>query len=328
MAHPLHRWAACRSIQGRVSWEFDRVALVGAGAVGLYYGGRLAQTGEDVRFLLRGDFDAIARDGLQVESVHGDFKLTQLAGYCRAEDIGAVDLVIVAWKATANAHLAHVLPPLLHANTQVLTLQNGLGNCEALAAIVGPQRVLGGLCFVCINRVGPGHVRHSAGGRVSLGEWQADGRGRAVELARRFKAAGIPAGAVADLAQAQWEKLLWNVPFNGLAVAEGGVTTDVLLASPQMEAEIRALMAEVIAAARGLGLTLADDLIDFNVERTRPMGPYRPSSMIDFVAGQEVELGPIWEEPLRRGQQEGVPMPHLEHLLGRIRARLAARCGS
>jgi len=301
------------------------VAVVGTGAVGLYYGGRLAQAGENVRFLLRADFDTVARAGLRVDSVHGDFVLPQVAGFRSAAEIGPVDLVMVAWKATANSHLASVLPPLLHADTQVLTLQNGLGNCEALAEIVGSQRVLGGLCFVCINRVAPGYVRHTAGGRVSLGEWRADGRGRVLELARRFKAAGIPAAAVDNLAQSQWEKLVWNVPFNGLAVAEGGVTTDVLLASRQTEDEIRALMAEVIAAARALGLALSDELIDFNVERTRPMGPYRPSSMIDFLEGREVELGPIWEEPLRRATQAGVPMPHLERLLNRIRERLACR---
>ena len=195
-----------------------------------------------------------------------------------------------------------------------------------MAAIVGPNRVLGGLCFVCINRLAAGHVRHSAGGRVSLGEWQVDGRGRAAELARRFKAAGIPSEAVANLAHSQWEKLVWNVPFNGLAVAEGGVTTDILLASSDTQAEIRALMAEVIAAARAQGLPLADDLIESNISRTLPMGPYRPSSLIDFLDGQEVEVGPIWEEPLRRGQQAGVAMPRLEHLLGRIQARLAERC--
>jgi len=308
-----------------VSWEFNSVALVGSGAVGLYYGGRLAQAGEDVRFLLRTDFETMACSGLRVDSVHGDFSLPRVAGFRRAEDMGPVDLVIVAWKATANAHLASVLPPLLHADTQVLTLQNGLGNCEALAAIVGPQRVLGGLCFVCINRLSAGHVRHSAGGRVALGEWQPDGRGRAAAVARRLVAAGIPSEAVDNLVQSQWEKLVWNVPFNGLAVAEGGVTTDVLLASPEMEAEIRALMSEVIAAARALGHPLGDELINFNINRTRPMGAYRPSSMIDFLGGQEVELGSIWEEPLRRAQQAGVPMPRLEHLLGRIRLRLAAR---
>jgi 2-dehydropantoate 2-reductase len=146
-----------------------------------------------------------------------------------------------------------------------------------------------------------------------------------MEIARRFKAAGIPAEAVADLATAQWQKLVWNVPFNGLAIAAGGVTTDVLLANPETEAEMRGLMAEVVAAARALGLPLTDDLIDFNIERTRPMGPYRPSSMIDYLAGQEVEIEPIWQEPLRRARQAGVPMPRLERLVAQIKSRLATR---
>jgi len=308
-----------------VNWTYQSVAIVGSGAVGLYYGARLAAAGEDVRFLLRSDFAAISRDGLKVASVHGDLDLPKVKAYRSAAEIGPVDLVIVAWKTTSNDQLAAVLPPLLHANTQVLTLQNGLGNCESLAAIVGPGRVLGGLCFVCINRSAPGQVVHSAGGRVSLGEWQPDGTGRAAELERRFKAAKIQAVAVDDLAKAQWDKLVWNIPFNGLSVAEGGVTTDRLLATPQGEAKLRALMGEVVAAAQALGLDLSEDLIDFHIERTRPMGPYRTSSMIDFVEGREVEVGPIWDEPLRRARAAGVAMPLTEQLLRRIHEQLAER---
>jgi len=302
-----------------MDWTFRSVAVVGSGAIGLYYGGRLAAAGQDVRFLLRADFEAISGSGLKVESVHGDFELPQVRGFRTAAEIGPVDLVIVAWKATANGHLGEVLPPLLHAQTQVLTLQNGLGNCENVAAITGPDRVLGGLCFVCINRITPGFVRHSAGARVDLGEWRTGIPDRAAEVVRRFKAAGVPAVAVANLQQAQWEKLVWNIPFNGLSVAEGGVTTDVLLASSATELEIRTLMAEVIAAGRALGLALSDDMIDYNINRTRPMGPYRTSSMIDFVAGREVELIPIWEEPVRQALAAGCPMPHTANLLGRIR---------
>ncbi len=308
--------------------DFRKVALVGSGAIGLYYGGRLAAAGEDVSFLLRSDYDAIARDGLTVESAHGDFSLPGVKGFRTAEEIGPVDLVIVAWKTTANSQLAAVLPPLLHAGTRVLTLQNGLGNCELLADIVGPERVLGGLCFVCINRLSPGVISHSAGGRMTLGEWRPGGGGRLPELERRFKAAGIQAVAVGNLEKSQWEKLIWNIPFNGLSVAEGGVTTEVLLADSAIEAEIRGLMTEVVAAAHALGLDLDEKLIDSNIERTRPMGPYRTSSMIDFVAGREVEVAPIWEEPLRRATAAGVAMPRLTVLLERIRRRLDERdCG-
>jgi 2-dehydropantoate 2-reductase len=305
-----------------VSWTFNKVAVVGSGAIGLYYGGRLAAAGEDVAFLVRSDHDAISRGGLKVKSIHGDFELPHVKVARTPEEIGPVDLVIVAWKATANPHLAATLPPLLHEGTQVITLQNGLGNCECIAAITGPERVLGGLCFVCINRISPGLIHHSGGGRVSIGEWRPGIRGRAAEIARRFKAAGIHGTAVDNLEQAQWEKLIWNIPFNGLSVAEGGVTTDVLLATADDETRIRRLMEEVIAAGRALGLELADDLIDSNIDRTRPMGAYRTSSMIDFIEGREVEVGPIWQEPLRRAKAAGVAMPHTEALLRRIEARV------
>jgi 2-dehydropantoate 2-reductase len=306
-----------------MNWTFGSVALVGAGAVGLYYGARLAAAGEDVRFLLKSDYDVVKADGIRLESVAGDLHLPRVKAFRSPEEIGPVDLVIVAWKTTSNHLLGEVLPPLLHEDTQVLTLQNGLGNCEQIAEIVGADRVLGALCFVCLNRLSPGFVSHTAGGRISVGDFVNDGRGPAAEIARRFSAAGIPADAAPSLAAAQWTKLVWNIPFNGLAIAEGGVTTDVLLATQGVEAEIRALMAEVIAAARAQGLPLEDSLIGFNVERTRPMGPYRPSSMIDYVEGREVEFDSIWGEPLRRAKAAGVAVPHLERLAQRIQERLS-----
>ena len=308
-----------------MSWTFQSVAIVGSGAVGLYFGSRLAAAGEDVRFLMRSDFEAISKNGLKVESIHGDFELPRVKAFRTPEEIGPVDLVIVAWKATANDQLVTVLPPLLHEKTQVLTLQNGLGNCESIAKITGPDRVLGGLCFVCINRISPGIVSHSGGGRISIGEWREGESGRAVELAKRFQAAKIQGFVVENLRKSQWEKLIWNIPFNGLSVAEGGVTTDVLLGENGMEAELLSLMTEVVQAARAQGLDLEDGLIDSNIERTRPMGAYRTSSMIDFVEGREVEVAPIWEEPLRRAKEAGVAMPHTENLLRRIRERLLSR---
>jgi 2-dehydropantoate 2-reductase len=308
-----------------MKWDFNSVAIIGSGAIGLYYGGRLAEAGVDVRFLARSDYDHLKKLGLEVESIAGNFHLPNISAFNKPEDIGLVDLVIVAWKATANDALAFVLPPLMHANTQVLTLQNGLGNCEQIAEIVDADRVYGGLCFVCINRSAHGTIRHSAGGRMTIGKFSNGNLDNAERITQRFKAANIPATAVNDLAKAQWEKLIWNIPFNGLAVAEGGVTTDVLLANPIIETEIRTLMQEVITASAAQGVLLDQSLIESNIERTRPMGPYQPSTMIDFIEGRELELGPIWQEPLRRAIAAGVKMPALQKLLTRIQAQLANR---
>ena len=306
-------------------WDFQSVAVVGSGAIGLYYGARLAASGKDVRFLLRSDFDAVMRDGIRIESVHGDLSLQQVSGFSSPAEIGPVDLVVVAWKATSNHLLEIVLPPLLHPGTQVLTLQNGLGNCEQLAEICGPERVLGGLCFVCCNRTGPGQVRHSAGGKVAVGEFAAGVEGRAANIASAFKQANVPASVALNLHQAQWEKLVWNIPFNGLSVAMGGVTTGEILDSPECEARVARLMTEVVHAARAQGLPLDDSLVSFNIERTRPMGPYRTSSMIDFIEGREVELDNIWRIPCQRARAACCPMPETEQLLGEIEATINAR---
>jgi len=303
---------------------FSSIAIVGSGAIGLYYGGRLAEAGHDVRFLLRSDYDAITADGLRCESVHGDFHLHPVKAYRSAEEIGPVDLVIVAWKATSNDLLGSVLPPLLHENTQVVTLQNGLGNCESIAAITGADRVLGALCFVCINRLASGFIHHSAGGRMAIGEFAAGVPGRAAALAAMFAAAKVDTVVENNVEETVWKKLIWNVPFNGLAIAEGGKTTDALLADPAIVAEIRALMEEVVAAAAARGFMLDPNLIDWNIDRTRPMGPYRPSSLIDWQEGREVEIDAIWAEPLGRAKASGLTLPHWEKLIARIRDACAS----
>jgi len=304
---------------------FGSVAVVGAGAVGLYYGGRLAAAGEDVRFLVRSDYEGMREKGLTVESIHGDFRLGDPQIIRSAAEIGPVDLVIVTWKATANAHYEDVITPLRHEQTVVLTLQNGLGNTERLGELFGPENVMGGLCFVCINRIEPGLVRHTGGGPVVVGEVVGGSMGRLDALVERFRAAGIDCRAVEDLSLAQWMKLVWNVPFNGLTIAEGGIDTEALLAMPDGEEKVRGLMREVLAGAKALGREIPEDFMDQQVEVTRPMGKYRPSSMIDYVEGRDVEVEGIWEEPLRRAKAAGAELPQWEELLGRIRRRLEER---
>lgn len=302
-----------------------RIAIVGAGAVGLYYGARLAAHGEDVHFLVRSDYEVVKARGIRVDSVDGDLALNPVHAFTDSIKLGTVDWVIVAWKATANDRLAEVLGPLVGPRTRILTLQNGLGSDELLGDLFGREKILGGLCFVCINRIGPGHVEHTAGGKITVGELEpVDGGNRARSAVEAFKAAGIPSQFAESLGQAQWRKLVWNIPFNGLAIAEGGVTTDRILGELGLESEVRALMAEVIGVAGAKGYKIGDEVIDFEVERTRPMGPYRPSSMIDFVEGKPVEFDAIWGEPLAQAKAAGVAVPHLEQLVDRIRTKLTA----
>ena len=125
-----------------------------------------------------------------------------------------------------------------------------------------------------------------------------------------------------------WKKLCWNVPFNGLSIAAGGVTTDRIVGDPSLRSRARRLMDEVAAAASARGHVFDEKHIRWQLEMTDGMGPYRPSSLIDYLAGREVEVEGIWGEPLRRGEAAGVAMPEMRALLNEIRGRLASRDSS
>lgn len=307
--------------------QFKRIAVVGSGALGLYYGGRLARAGgaggaERVAFLARGDLEVLREKGVTVKAPDGEFTVPadKVKIAATPEEIGPVDLVIVTLKATANGQLAKLLPPLLHERTVVLNLQNGLGVDEQVAAVAGAERTAGGLCFVCVNRIAPGVAECTMAGQIVIGEFAGAVNERTRALAELFVNAGVKMSVSESLLEVRWRKLVWNVPFNGLAVAGGGITTDVILQSAEKEAEVWALMREVQAAAAAYGVVIPEDFVVDQVERTRPMGPYKPSTMIDFLDGKPLEVEPIWGEPLRRAKAKGVSTPRLEALYARLKA--------
>ncbi|MCC6354229.1 MAG: 2-dehydropantoate 2-reductase [Verrucomicrobiae bacterium] len=299
--------------------SLGRLAVVGSGAVGLYYGGCLARWGAEVHFLMRRDYAHAVERGIAVESALGNFEIRPAHCHREAGTIGACDLVIVAAKATANRDLPPQVAPLLGPGTAILTLQNGLGNEEWLASHFGAPRVMGGTCFVCLNRVGPARVAHYDHGLVVLGEFAGAATGRARALAEAFRRAGVPCEVTDDLALTRWKKLVWNVPFNGLAISEGGATVEDVLGDPALLARARALMGEVIASAGALGHAIQAGFAEEMVARSRTMGPYRPSSLLDYEAGRDVEVEAIWGEALRRGRGAGVAMPELERLYGKLK---------
>ena len=190
-----------------------KIAVVGCGALGSYYGAKLCAAGHQVYFLLRSDYDVVKESGVAIESVNGDFHVRPECARA-PEEIGPSDLVLVCLKTTANHVLPKLLPPLVGPNTSVLTLQNGLGNEAAVAAIVGAEKTLGGICFVCLNRIAPGHIRHLAHGNVVIGEYGRPPMARTQNIWETIEGTGVPCKVAANLEQARWEKLVWNIPFN------------------------------------------------------------------------------------------------------------------
>jgi 2-dehydropantoate 2-reductase len=311
-----------------------KIAVVGCGAVGSYYGAMLCCAGREVHFLLRSDFEAVRQKGVTIRSPAGNFTIHPQCAKT-PEAIGLSDLVLIGLKTTANDQFPKLLPPLVGPQTAVATLQNGLGNTEQLARLFSPEQILSGLCFVCLNRVEPGVIHHLEYGMIVLGEFQRRAGPRTHGLAAMFRDAGVPCKVTDNLARAQWEKLVWNIPFNGLGVAGAAgydaltqlpsaishlrsvgpvLTTDKLLADPRWEKLLRDLMLEVIAAAGALGFEIPASYAEEQIERTRTMGAYRASTLIDFERHQPLELEGMFLEPLRRAQAAGVPVPRLAAL--------------
>ena len=309
-----------------------RIAVVGCGAVGSFYGAKLCHAGQDVQFVLRSDYDVVRQQGVLIRSFQGDFTVRPRCAF-RPEDVGFADLVLIGLKTTANDQFAKLLPPLVSERTVVLTLQNGLGNEEQLARLFPAGQILGGLCFVCLNRLEPGVIHHLDHGQVVIGEFQRPPEPRTHDIASLFRQAGVPCGVTVNLAKTHWEKLVWNIPFNGLGVAGTAgyeavvrgqlpagarrghcLTTDRLLDDPLWAKLVRELMLEVISTARALGMGIMGDAVEEFVARTRTMGAYKASTLLDFEHGRPLELESLFLEPLRQAKRAGIPTPRLENL--------------
>lgn len=290
-----------------------RYVVVGCGAVGGLYGARLAAAGHPLGFLARSDVDVLRRDGLRLDSVDGDLHLPPGAFAVATDptDLGVADVVVVALKTTANGSLAALLPPLVGPGTTVVVLQNGLGvEAAADAAAPAAAAVVGGMCFVCSAKVGPGHVAHQDYGAVTLGVRR--GPVEAAEpVAADLRAAGVEAVVAPDLVTARWTKLLWNIPFNGLTALHG-VGTDVLLR--ERRDEVEALMAEVVAGGRACGAAIDGATAADMVVRTEAMVPYRTSMALDLAAGRPLEHDAIHGAALEAAAGAGVAMPLVDAL--------------
>jgi len=294
-----------------------QIGIIGAGALGLYYGSMLQRSGNQVHFLLRRDYETISAVGLKVFSINGDFCLTEVNCSKTAAEIGKVELVLVGLKTFSNQDLIELVRPLVGTETAILTLQNGLGNEDLLAAAFGAEQVLGGVAFLCSNRGLPGEVHHLGEGRIRFGEVTGAISERCQQLAKLFAEAGIPCEVSDDLTRIRWEKLVWNIPFNGLCALTGKSVTELLLHAPTRQLVV-SMMHEVISAANRQQVKCQIDAVPF-IERmliaSDAMTDYQPSMMIDRLEGRPLELESIYRIPLERATATGTAMPQVDMLL-------------
>lgn len=297
------------------------IGIIGTGAIGGFYGVMLARAGFDVHFLLRSEFSAVAEHGLHVDSApHGALTLNPVQAYSSAEDMPPCDWLLVGAKTTSNAGLAPAIIKVAAPNAKVLLLQNGLDVEDSLRALLPDTlHLLGGLCLICVHRTGPGAITHQALGAVNVGYHSGpagDEQARMAiveEGAGLFRSAGIDSQAMANLQQARWQKLVWNIPYNGLSVLLGAGTT-ALMADADSRELIKALMAEVVRGAKACGHDMPAGYADYLFMMTEKMPDYWPSMHHDFLHKRPLELAAIYARPLAVAKAAGCELPRIESL--------------
>jgi 2-dehydropantoate 2-reductase len=293
-------------------------AIVGVGAIGGYYGGLLHRSGQDVHFLLHSDYEHVRQHGFLLETARFKEHYSNLPIYRDASEMPRCDVVIVALKTTANHLLPKLLPPIVKDGGAVLVLQNGLGSEDEVHAVVPQARILGGLCFICSGKVGPGHVRQTEYGSIRMGQYRPDGQPAGItpllkDVAEDFRRTGLEIALEEDLLAARWKKLVWNVPFNGLSVVLN-TSTDRLVQTPATRELCRALMNEVVQGAAACGHPVEASFIEKMFADTDRMKPYFPSMKTDFDQRRPLEIEHIYGHPLQEAKKHGLAMPRVETL--------------
>lgn len=295
-----------------------KYAIIGTGAVGGYYGGRLAHAGNEVHFLLHSDYDYVREHGLQVDSCDGSFHLDSPNIYRSTGDMPQVDVVIVALKTTRNHVLKELLPPLLHPETLVLLIQNGIGPEPILQQQFPNLYLAAGLAFICSAKTEPGRVNHQCYGSINIGNYSCKNQQIVDRLIQDFTEAGIKAASI-EYHEARWKKAVWNMPFNGMTVVMDA-QTDRLLTNPATMRLIRRQMMEVIGAARALGVEgLDESFADRMIEMTLSMTPYSPSMKLDYDFHRPMEIEYLYSNAIAEAHRAGYAMPCLEMLEAQLR---------
>ena len=295
-----------------------RYAIIGTGAIGGFYGGRLSRAGNDVHFLLHTDYEYVLEHGLQIDSCDGSFHLDRVNAYSSTDQMPEVDVILVCLKSTREHLLAQMLPPIIRNTPLVVLIQNGIGLEADLQQQFPLLPIAAGLAFICSGKTGPGRIHHQCYGSINIGNYSCSDQQFVDRLIAEFRQAGIETNPV-EYYEARWKKAVWNMPFNGMTVALD-TTTNLLLSNPSTRQLIREQMMEVVGAARALGISGVDEpFVEKMIQMTDEMTPYKPSMKLDFDNRRPMEIEYLYSRGISEARAAGSPMPRLEMLEQELR---------
>ncbi|MGH7351529.1 MAG: 2-dehydropantoate 2-reductase, partial [Candidatus Methylomirabilales bacterium] len=297
-----------------------KIAVMGAGAVGGYFGALLHRGGLDVTLIARGrHLEAIKAHGLRIKSTEGDLTVPAKA-VGDPSAVGPVDLILFCVKSYDTESAARQCMPIVQESTAILCLQNGVDNEEKIAMVAGGEKVLGGVAYIGAGVSEPGVVVHTAEGRIVFGEMHGGVSERVRRLDQVFRDAGFPAEVSSNVKAILWGKLCWNAAFNALNTLVGGEVR-VLVERPETRTLARQVMEEVRAVAIANGVLLSEDLVERLLSWTdTATGAMKTSTRQDLEAGKALEVEALNGAVVRKGEAAGVPTPFNFALYALLRA--------
>ena len=297
-----------------------RILAVGTGAIGGFYGGKLAQAGARVSTLCRSDYETVKSEGIRVASTFGDFHFTpeKVLGDL-SEYSPPPDYILVGLKVLPEIDTAEIIRDVVGPGTAILLLQNGVEIEESVARAFPNNEIISGLAFICVTRTDPGHIVHVDFGRLVVGRFPAGKSDKTDHLARLFNESGVPCTESEDVVTDRWRKLVWNAPFNPISVLAGGADTKTMVDSPESLELARQVMEEVCRIAEAEGHPLPAGVVEENIEGTRRMSPYKSSMLVDFEAGRPMEVEAILGNGIRAAKRHKIAVPHMESLYGLLK---------
>ncbi len=299
----------------------NKALIIGAGAIGVFYGSLLAKAGAEVAVVCRSEYEHVKQHGFFIDSRElGSWTFTPSQVLKNtAEYVGAADYILLCTKVIPPVDRVALIRPVVTADTAIVFIQNGVEIEQEIVSAFPGNEIISGLAYICCNQIRNGEILHLAYGRLTLGNLPGYVSNKTTELCDLIRQSGIECIATRNIVTERWKKCVWNAPFNPLSVLSGGLSTLDILHS--QEAFVRNIMLDICRIAKAAGYQLPEDIIDINIKNTYAMPPYKTSMLLDFENGHPMETEAILGNAVRVAKQAGISSPYLDSVYALMKLR-------
>ncbi len=296
------------------------ILIVGSGAVGSYFGGKLVQEKTRVSALCRSDFEIAKERGLEIQSYKGNFIFKPAEVVKDAAQLSiAPDYIVVCLKVLPEISIADIIKEAVSPDTAIVLIQNGINIEKEVAEAFPDNELISGIAFIAISRIQPGIAKHTGSGKLILGNYPQGVTDKTRFLADCWLKAEVPCDLSEKVIRDRWQKMVWNAAFNPISVLGGGADSLQMVNVPESENLVKQVMKEVLILAKATGNELPEKLIDGIIAGNRKMRPFKTSMLVDYEMGRSMEVDAILGNAISIARELDIDVPFLESLFGLLK---------